>query len=204
YQNLYSRLELLFASSALLWLLAFSWVLTYPVSTRYWKSRPTMVVLGWLMLLPAWVGLVYLKQARPDGALIFLAILVIAIADIGAYFTGRRWGKRKLAVRVSPGKSWEGFWGGFTANLVFAFLLSVFLQLAFFKACLLMVVLGFASVASVIGDLAESMFKRDAGVKDSGTILPGHGGVLDRIDGWMAAIPILALAHLLFVRPGAL
>lgn len=195
-----ARLELLFAAASLFWVLAAYWVLNYPVSAKFWKSSPALLAIGWLVLLPAWVSLFYLKQVAPGGSLVFLAILVIAIADIGAYFAGRRWGKRKLAISVSPGKSWEGFWGGLCLNLLFALLLALYLGLSFPHLLLLVAVIAVVSIASVVGDLTESMIKREAGVKDSGTLLPGHGGVLDRIDGWTAAMPVIALAHLLFVQ----
>ena len=134
-------------------------------------------------------SLVYLHRVHGGWMLLFLFTLVW-IADIGAYFSGRRFGRRKLAPRISPGKTWEGVAGGFAAN-------GVWIGVVFFAAgsgglgldALLLI--GLATVAiSVVGDLFESVLKREAGVKDSGTLLPGHGGVLDRIDSLTAAAPV--------------
>jgi phosphatidate cytidylyltransferase len=136
--------------------------------------------------------LVLFKQ-WPEANLLILAVMVLVWgADIGAYFAGRRFGKRKLAPQVSPGKSWEGVYGGLVATLMMCAGVGVYRDWS--VSDLLLALLGTAAVVmiSVVGDLTESMFKRQAGIKDSSNLLPGHGGVLDRIDSLTAAIPVFA------------
>lgn len=180
--------------AALLWWLIATWlVLTYPESSAHWDNVVTRLVIGLLILLPAWQGLMLIKQ-WPSGNWLILAVMVLVWgADIGAYFAGKALGKRKLAPKVSPGKSWEGFIGGLATSLVVT--LGVGLYHGWAGAQFVMALIGAAVVvaASVVGDLTESMFKRKAGIKDSSQLLPGHGGVLDRIDSLTAAIPIFAL-----------
>jgi phosphatidate cytidylyltransferase len=120
---------------------------------------------------------------------VWLVLLVIS-ADIGAYFAGRRWGRRKLAPRVSPGKTWEGALGGLGMVALMAWGGAWYFGLAPLPTVLFGVAVG---VSSIVGDLTESMFKRAAGLKDSGALLPGHGGLLDRIDSVTAAAPLYAL-----------
>jgi phosphatidate cytidylyltransferase len=123
---------------------------------------------------------------------LFLAGLVW-LADIGAFFAGRRWGRRKLAVHVSPSKSWEGVAGGVLAALGGAAAAIVLVGEPIEEVPLLLALVVVTVVASVLGDLTESLFKREAGLKDSGALLPGHGGVLDRIDSLLAAAPVFVL-----------
>lgn len=186
------------ASSVLLlgvawWAVATVWVLNYPASSRYWDGAPGRLLIGLLILLPAWQGLVLLKQWPLANGLILAVMVLVWGADIGAYFAGKTFGKRKLAPRVSPGKSWEGLAGGLLASLLIA--AAVGLYRGWSGGELLLALAGTALVVlvSVVGDLTESMFKRQAGVKDSSHLLPGHGGVLDRIDSLTAAIPLFAV-----------
>jgi phosphatidate cytidylyltransferase len=145
------------------------------------------------VLVPTWIALIYVRL-QPSGAyLVLLLMLVVALADSGGYFAGRRFGKHKLAPAVSPGKTWEGFAGGLLANLALATGLALALHLNWL---LVICVIVPTSLISVLGDLLESMVKRHAGVKDSGAILPGHGGILDRVDGITAGAPVFALALL--------
>ncbi|PKM23707.1 MAG: phosphatidate cytidylyltransferase [Gammaproteobacteria bacterium HGW-Gammaproteobacteria-13] len=174
------------------WAAATFLVLGYPASSRYWTQAPVRLLIGLLILLPAWQGLVLFKQ-WPEANWLILAVMVLVWgADIGAYFAGRRFGKRKLAPQVSPGKSWEGVFGGLLATLLICLAVAIYRDWSF--AGLLLGLLGTAVVVliSVVGDLTESMFKRQSGVKDSSNLLPGHGGVLDRIDSLTAAIPVFA------------
>jgi len=175
------------------WACALLLVQGYPSSAILWGHPWLRVVMGVLVLIPTWVALVYIRQQLSGAWLVLLMIAVIALADIGGYFAGRRFGKHKLALAVSPGKTWEGFAGGLLANLLFSAALAMALDLSWL---LVMMVIIPTSLVSVLGDLLESMVKRHAGVKDSGTILPGHGGVLDRVDSITAGAPVFALALL--------
>jgi phosphatidate cytidylyltransferase len=180
-------------ASVLWWGVATYLVLTYPRSSEHWASAACKLVIGLLILLPAWQGLVQIKQ-EPLGNWLIMAVMVLVWgADIGAYFSGRAFGKRKLAPKVSPGKSWEGVYGGLLLSLVLAAIVGVARDWSFVQ--ILMGLLGAAVIVfiSVVGDLTESMFKRQSGIKDSSNLLPGHGGVLDRIDSLTAAIPVFAV-----------
>ena len=148
-------------------------------------------LVGWVVLVPAWLSLVALHQNRAYGPnfVLFLFVL-IWLADTSAYFAGRLWGRAKLAPGISPGKTWMGVAGALWATLVIAAVGGVLLGLGWDKSRLFALIGLFTVTASVAGDLFESMFKRRAGVKDSGTLLPGHGGVLDRIDSLTAAAPV--------------
>ncbi|MFG0585024.1 phosphatidate cytidylyltransferase [Ectopseudomonas khazarica] len=178
--------------AVLWWLAATFLVLTYPYSSRFWGDVPRRLLIGLLILLPAWQGLVLLKQWPQANGLIIAVMVLVWGADIGAYFSGKAFGKRKLAPKVSPGKSWEGVYGGLAASLLITLLVG--LQQGWSFKGLVLALVGAALVVfiSVIGDLTESMFKRQSGIKDSSNLLPGHGGVLDRIDSLTAAIPLFA------------
>lgn len=177
------------------WAVALLWVQGYPSSALIWGSRPSRMVMGWLVLAPAWLAICYLRTEPLGPWLVIMVVGIVAGADIGGYFVGRRFGRRKLAVKVSPGKSWEGFWGGLAVNLVWTTALGLWLgdgQLG-----LLLAIIVPASLVSVLGDLLESMLKRHRGIKDSSQLLPGHGGVLDRVDSITAAAPLMALGVLM-------
>lgn len=175
------------------WALALLLVQGYPSSSVLWGHKALRLAMGVMVLIPTWVALVYVRQQSNGAWLVLLLMLVVAVADSGGYFAGRRFGKYKLAPAVSPGKTWEGFAGGFLANCLLALILSQVLN----QDLLLMLVLILpTSLISVLGDLLESMVKRHAGAKDSGSILPGHGGILDRVDGITAGAPVFALALL--------
>lgn len=173
------------------------WILLAPLWLRYhWTTqRPVaMAILGTLVLLATWMAMAQLHARSPW--LLVAAMLVVWIADTAAYFAGRRFGRRKLAPVISPGKSWEGVYGGLAGVFIYAVLLMLFSPLgARSELSQILVVAAMLAVAmvSVVGDLFESWMKRQAGVKDSGTALPGHGGVLDRIDALMPALPVATL-----------
>ncbi len=176
------------------WLLALVWVLTYPKSASRWSSPWVLFIIGFLVLVPAWSALVMLHVQSEHGPYLVLYLLaLIAIADTSAYFGGRQWGKHKLAPDVSPGKTWEGVVSAVVVSTIFALIAADFFALPG-NQWLPFAVLSLVTVCfSILGDLTESMFKRYAGLKDSGTILPGHGGILDRIDGVTAAAPVFVV-----------
>jgi phosphatidate cytidylyltransferase len=182
--------------AALWWLIALLCVTTFPASAHWWGSIAARALIGWLVLLPAWFAFVYLRgQANGEWLILFMLALVAA-ADIGAYFSGTHFGRNKLAPAVSPGKSWEGFCGGLASSMLLAVIVWWFAwqQLSLLALLAVAVV---TVLASILGDLAESMVKRYRGVKDSGSLLPGHGGVMDRLDSISAAAPVFALGLLL-------
>ena len=183
-------------ASTLFWLLV-----AVPWLASRWKptSALPLAIAGWIVLVGAWVAIVELQARSPW--LVLAAMAIVWIADTAAYFAGRAFGKRKLAPQVSPGKSWEGVYGAWVAVAVYALLLTRFAPAAGFRfevtpvavVLWILFVVALASI-SVVGDLFESLLKRHAGVKDSGNVLPGHGGVLDRTDALLAAMPIAAVS----------
>ncbi len=190
-----AHLRMLLMVACLWWVLALLWIQSYPASAVLWGSASVRLVMGLFVLVPAWLGCLYIRQEPSGHWLVLLVVFVVAAADIGAYFTGRAFGKTKLAFNVSPGKSWEGVAGGAVFAFVVAAAFNVFWGGNAWGALFVIVVP--TALISVVGDLLESMIKRHRGVKDSSQLLPGHGGVLDRIDGLVAAIPVFALLYLL-------
>lgn len=185
--------------SLLWWLLAALLVVTYPRSKAYLHAPLSKPLIGLLLLLPAWQGLLLLKQWPLGNGLIIAVMVLVWGADIGAYFVGRAFGKRKLAPHVSPGKSWEGVFGGLLSCLLIALALGLYRQWAAQQLLIALVCTALLVLVSVLGDLTESLFKREAGIKDSSNLLPGHGGILDRIDSLTAAIPMFALLLLVLI-----
>ncbi len=174
------------------------WLLLVPVwlQRRWPLANPVLALAtGIVLLLPVWLALIQLRQAGPLALLAIMA--VVWLADIGAYFAGRSLGKHKLAPSISPGKTWEGAIGGGVAVLVYGLLLSSRLPATLAgNLPLLLVLLVVLTAISILGDLFESLLKRQAGLKDSSRILPGHGGVLDRIDSLTSTLPLVALVWL--------
>ena len=181
-----------------IWWLLVAWVVTgYPKNQPRWLlSKSAMLLAGPLLLVVSWYAFVVMR-GRPDGQwLILLLFGLVWGADSGAYFAGRLWGRVKLMPAVSPGKSWEGVVGGSVAALLIAAIAAVAMDQSGAELVYLVVVGMVTAWVSVVGDLAESLFKRRAGVKDSGKLLPGHGGVLDRIDGLVVAAPFFSITML--------
>lgn len=162
-------------------------------------SRGGRAAAGFLILVPAWLAVTFLHLTDPRApAVLLFLFLLVWLADSGAYFAGKTWGKTKLAAHVSPGKTVEGVMGGVAAVLALAYLAGVsFWHLTARQLIVWLVIAVISALFSVVGDLMESKAKRLAGVKDSGRILPGHGGLCDRIDGLTAAAPVFALTYLL-------
>jgi phosphatidate cytidylyltransferase len=184
--------------AAVFWLWVFMMIRQFPAGGEHWQARWKMAVMGMMCLLPAWIGLYYLKSVADSGVLVLMLVALVSVVDIGAFFTGRAWGNKKLAPVLSPKKSWAGFWGGLFSCLFASVIILLFAQRQYPLTGELWILLLCFSVLlaamSVVGDLFESMLKRHRGVKDSGRSLPGHGGVLDRIDSLLAATPVFVLA----------
>lgn len=178
------------------WLLAIALVLQFPNSATRWSSSVAQAIIGLIVLVPTWLAVVALHQSGGQGPLLVMYLLsLIWVADSGAYFGGRAWGKHKLAPAVSPGKTWEGVASGAALSLAYAVGAAQVLALPGNQWPLFVVLSLVTVLFSVLGDLTESMFKRHAGMKDSGTLLPGHGGVLDRIDSVTAAAPVFVVGY---------
>ena len=177
-------------AAAVWWLVAFVWLALRAQS----GGRLAAASVGFLVLVPAGIGLSHLVTLHPHGQLLLLYLLVlIAAADVGAYFGGRTFGRRKLAPHVSPGKTWEGFAAGMLAAATVGVAGAFLFDMSFWPWLFLCELV---ALVSVVGDLTESMFKRHVGLKDSGTLLSGHGGLLDRIDSLMAAASTFLLGLL--------
>lgn len=188
------------------WIVALLLVLFYPASAALWRhSRALRLLFGIVTIVPFFWGMVALRtwhyEANPYSGSLWLLYVMFLVwgADSGAYIFGKLFGKHKLAPKVSPGKTWEGFIGGLVTSAVIAWLFGVWANLDVTPGVLLVCSI-FAALASVLGDLTESMFKREAGIKDSGHLIPGHGGILDRIDSLTAAVPVFACLLLLVFR----
>ena len=169
------------------WMIAAVWVASFPGMV----NATVAALSGFLVLIPAWASLGRLYVWNPDGPqLLLMMLLVVWAADIGAFFSGKLFGRVKLAPRVSPNKTWEGVFGGILAASLVAYVGATWFELnagAFVSLCVAVAAL------SIVGDLTVSMFKRFAGLKDSGELFPGHGGLLDRMDSVAAAAPLFLL-----------
>ncbi len=174
----------------------------YPNAARFWHDSSLFKLLvGLVVLLPFFWSLIFLRSIDLEnpmvgGAWVLYVLLLVWAADTGAYFAGRRFGRHKLAKNVSPKKTVEGLLGGFGVAALVTTGAFLFFPIQPGKEWVLIVASVFTVLASVLGDLVESMFKRQAGIKDSGTLLPGHGGLLDRIDSLTAAMPVFAFFYL--------
>jgi phosphatidate cytidylyltransferase len=193
------KVQPLLGLACLWWSFALLWVKGYPASAVLWRSEFMRSLMGVLILALGWMAAVYVLSFPQGPVLMVVMVVVVAAADVGAYFSGKAFGRHKLAVHVSPNKTWEGFWGGLLTCIGLATLLWSQLP-ARMEHILIGSVVAVAvatALASVVGDLTVSMVKRESGVKDSGSLLPGHGGVLDRLDSLCGAAPIFALGLLL-------
>ncbi|WP_281558581.1 phosphatidate cytidylyltransferase [Thalassomonas sp. RHCl1] len=194
----------------LLWLSLAWWALSailtflYPKYSGFWSShRSVRGIFGWLTLVPTWLAFMVIRSSEYQadhyhGAqLLMVLFLMVWSADIGAYFVGKAVGKHKLLPNVSPGKTLEGFFGGVAFACILVSSAGYIMDWNAKQFAIILLVTAIITTISVLGDLNESMFKRQAGIKDSGSILPGHGGILDRIDSLTATAPIFALCYAL-------
>lgn len=179
------------------WLIALLLVVSYPKTTKLWgKSIIVRGLIGIAVLIPCWLAMNFIRNADNGPYIMLFLFALIFGADTGAYFTGRKWGKHKLAPTVSPGKTWEGLIGALVTTSLIAMSALYFLNIPQTTWLPIMIVAMITVLFSVLGDLFESMLKRNAGLKDSGHLLPGHGGILDRIDSLTAAAPIFAVGEI--------
>ena len=178
------RSELILQIACVWWFIAFIWTFLFPT--------PIPVAIRWLagalVLVPLFVALLFLYRVSPQ--ILLFALLIVWVADIGAYFAGKQFGRVKLAPSISPGKTWEGVFGGL---IMVAILTAVWTHFTGMELAVMLPFCLAVGALSVVGDLTVSMFKRTAGVKDSGKLFPGHGGVLDRVDSVSAAAPLFSL-----------
>ncbi|HAS6023350.1 TPA: CDP-diglyceride synthetase [Vibrio vulnificus] len=196
---------LMLAAGSIWWLYASALAITYPESTQSWQGhKPLRHLFGLLTLIPFMWSVILLRAVDIESApyfgakLVMFVCLLVWAADSGAYFAGKTLGKRKMAPKVSPNKTIEGLIGGVITAIIVGWFFSGWFDIPF-SSPLHMVLITLATVViSVLGDLVESMFKRESGIKDSSNIIPGHGGILDRIDSLTAAFPIFALLYFLF------
>lgn len=180
-------------ASLVIWLMALSWVSKFPTHTNWYGRK--LAFMGMVILVASITAMFSLWQQSPWW--LMYVFLLVWCADSGAYFVGRKLGRRKMAPNVSPNKSMEGLAGGVVTGLLVVIGISVFMLKLTGIALIAFIALSVVTIlVSVLGDLFESMLKRRAKVKDSGTILPGHGGILDRIDSLLSATPIFALGFL--------
>jgi len=184
--------------SLMWWIVACFIVFVYPRRTQWLRSVLLRALVGIPVLGAFWLGLVWLKNQPQSALLLTWLMLLVWGADIGAYFAGRLFGNRKLAPNVSPGKTWAGVYGGMVTSVFISMLVAYwFLDDHSVKGWLWLILLSIGVVViSVMGDLFESLLKRNRGIKDSSSLLPGHGGVLDRIDSLCAATPMFVLLWL--------
>ena len=187
------------------WLLALAWLGRYEFASDHdTHARVFKLAAGTLSVIPAWSALAWIHASQPNGhRWLLTALAIVWAADSGAYFAGRKlggklFGSRKLAPRISPNKTLEGLMGGVVAGIVVGIGFALIAGATPNQLPAVALVALVAVLFSVIGDLFESLLKRHAGVKDSGNLIPGHGGILDRIDGVLAALPVFAVGKAFF------
>jgi phosphatidate cytidylyltransferase len=207
YQGQLSNLYInILSVAAIWWIVSLGMIIAYPSYSSVWyTSKLLRGIFGVFTLIPTWVAVVSLRTNLYDvdpyygASLIFYVLGIVWAADIGAFFVGVKFGKHKLRPEVSPGKTIEGLMGGvFASSAIIAFA-ALHYQVDPSRIWLHIVVGALTVGVSALGDLNESMFKRCAGIKDSGKLLPGHGGVMDRIDSLTAAFPIFAFCYVMWM-----
>lgn len=186
--------------TCIFWLVSLYFILAYPKQSNYWSSIFVRCVMGIFVLVPSWLSVTLIRDASHGPQTLLFFLLLIWAADVGAYFAGKRWGKYKLLPAVSPKKTWQGLWGGLLLSFIVAVISVRLLQIDMASWILLLFMVILLNLYSVTGDLFESMLKRFSNVKDSGHILPGHGGVLDRLDSVTATAPLFLLIWILNIN----
>lgn len=193
--------------AAIWWIIALFMVLTYPRSASIWSSSKLLkTCFGIAILIPFFWGLVAIRTINMQhdfyygSELLMYVFLLVWASDTGGYFFGKKFGKHKLLPTVSPGKTIEGFFGGLFLGVVIAFLGIFYFDMPNDEDISFLIISLVTILVSVLGDLTESIFKRESGLKDSGNLFPGHGGILDRIDSITAAVPIFALCYLIWLH----
>lgn len=197
--SLFIPMSIILVTALIWWIIALGLVVLYPAASKVWgKGYILRGLMGLLVFIPTWRALNYIRDVDPMGTyfLLFLFVLIWG-ADSGAYFVGKKWGRNKLAPNVSPGKTLQGMYGALLVTLLIAVIAAPVFHLPWLSVVLLSII---TVVFSILGDLFESMLKRNVGIKDSGQLFPGHGGLLDRIDSLTAAAPIFALCELLILK----
>ncbi len=188
--------------AAIWWLISLAMIMAYPkYSSMWYYSKPLRGIFGLLTLIPTWVAVVSMRTSLYEvdplygASLLFYVLGIVWAADIGAFFVGVKFGKHKLRPRVSPGKTIEGLMGGIFASSAIIAFAALHYQVDSSRIWLHVLVGALTVGVSALGDLNESMYKRCAGIKDSGNLLPGHGGIMDRIDSLTAAFPVFAFCY---------
>jgi phosphatidate cytidylyltransferase len=190
----YVLLQIMVVIGVIWWLLAALWLKHYNFASDHdTHARAFKLAAGTLAIVPAWCAMAWIHASPHGNRWLFVALAIVWCADSGAYFVGRHYGKRKLSPRISPNKTVEGLLGGLVAGVVVALAFAMWAGASVTQLPVVALAAVVAVGFSVIGDLFESLLKRHVGAKDSGDIIPGHGGILDRIDGVVAALPVFAL-----------
>jgi phosphatidate cytidylyltransferase len=191
----YVLLQIMVVIGVVWWLLAGLWLKHFEFASDHdTHARVFKLAAGTLAIIPAWCAMGVIHGSQPYGhRWLFVAVAIVWAADTGAYFAGRHYGRRKLSPRISPNKTVEGLLGGLACGLAVALALAPLAGATLAQLPAVALVALVAVAFSVVGDLFESLLKRHVGAKDSGDLIPGHGGILDRIDGVIAALPVFAL-----------
>ncbi len=193
-QHLAWLAPVVFALACLWWLLSLAWLAHASFAAEPTHGHAWLKFLAGLWVVaPAWLAVLWLDQHATWGVWLLLSLCIVWAADIGAYFAGSQLGKHKLAPRISPGKTWEGVGGAVVLSLLVALAAGLLLGIHGVSLVWLLVLATLAVAASIVGDLVESLMKRHAMIKDSGSLFPGHGGLLDRTDSVCAFLPVFAL-----------
>lgn len=189
---------LIFAATFFWWLAALVLVLIYPRGAKCWSGNKLITgLMGMLVLIPCWIAVNYIRNENQGIYVLLFVLVLIWGADTSAYFAGKKWGTTKIAPLVSPGKSLQGVFGALSFAVILTFITALISNPPFIIVMSAVVLALVTVLFSILGDLFESMMKREVGLKDSSNMLPGHGGILDRIDSLTAAAPIYAFGGLL-------